>query len=287
MGKFRDRMEADLEIRGLSKNTQKAYLLAVRSFVRHFMRPPDELTQEDIRQYQVHMVRDRRLSWSSFNVELAAIKFFYKVTLKRNWDFARIPYQKTGRRLPVILAPQEVATLFSATANQKHRVLFMTIYAGGLRLGEVIKLHLTDIDSQRMVVRIHQGKGRKDRYVMLSSHLLGVLREYWKAYRPKDWLFPNRSGKTHLTARTVQKVLKKAAAAAGIKKDVTPHILRHAYATHLLENGTNIRVIQMLLGHRSVRSTEIYTHVAKTYLQDTKSPLDILASSKDSPANQA
>ena len=287
MGKFRDQMEADLEIRGLSQHTRKAYLLAVRSFVRHFMRPPDELAQEDIRQYQVHLAHEKRLSWSSFNVAVSAIKFFYKITLKKNWDFDRVPYQKTGRRLPVILSPQEVATLFSVTANQKHRALFMTLYAGGLRLSEVINLQLSDIDSQRMVIRIHQGKGRKDRYVMLSIYLLDVLREYWKAYRPQDWLFPNRSGRARLTARTVQKALKKAAAATAIKKDVTPHILRHAYATHLLENGTNIRVIQMLLGHRSLRSTEIYTHVAKTYFQDTQSPLDMLAPSKTSPASQA
>ena len=287
MGKFWEQMSADLEIRGLSPHTRRAYLSAVRAFVRHFMRPPDELTLDDIKTYQVHLTRERKVSWSAFNVAVAGIKFFYRVTLKKSWNFERIPCQKVGRRLPEILSLEEVQSIFTATANVKHRTLLMTVYAGGLRVSEVTALRVSDIDSDRMVIRIEQGKGRQDRYVMLSPHLLTALRSYWMRYKPETWLFPSRSTGGPLSARTVERVFEKAAERAGISKQVSPHSLRHAYATHLLEDGTNIRVIQTLLGHRSLRSTEIYTHVAKTYLKDTRSPLDKLPRSKKGLAGQA
>jgi site-specific recombinase XerD len=277
MGQFHDRMDADMEIRGLAPATRQHYLRAMRQFVQHFMRPPDTLAFEDIRTYQLHLTRERHVSWSVFNIAVSALKFFYRVTLSKDWDIQKIPYQRRPRTLPEILSVEKVAALVSSMKNLKHRALLMTVYAGGLRASEVVHLKLTDIDSQRMVIRIEQGKGRKDRYVMLSAKLLELLREYWKAYRPQSWLFPSsrKSGKP-LSRDTVGLIVENARRAAGITGRVYPHLLRHAFATHLLEQGTNLRVIQKLLGHRSLRSTEIYTHVAKNYLQDTASPLDLL-----------
>jgi site-specific recombinase XerD len=282
MGQLHDRMDADMEIRGLALNTRKAYLLAMRKFVGHFMRPPDQLTLEDIRQYQLYLTRERKVSWAVFNIAVAAIKFFYRVTVKKDWDIQEIPYQRKPRKLPEILSAEKVNALFSVQ-NLKHRAILMTSYAGGLRSSEVIHLMVSDIDSQRMVIRIDQGKGRKDRYVMLSPRLLETLREYWKAFHPKTWLFPSRNLDKPLSRHAVGSIVKKAKKAAQITARVYPHLLRHCFATHLLEQGTNLCVIQKLLGHRSLRSTEIYTHVAKNYLQETPSPLDILPDPKKAP----
>ena len=275
MGRFHDRMDEDLRIRGYSANTRASYLRCVRHFVRHFMRPPDQLTPEHVRQYQLYLTRDRRVSWPYFNQVVCALRFFYRQVLKKDWAVAQIPYQRTGRTLPEILSPQEVTALFRATPNLKHRALLMTMYAGGLRVSEVTRLRITDIDSQRMVIRIEQGKGRKDRYVMLSPHLHRVLQEYWRARRPRPLLFPGPTGRP-LTRESVNRLFHQARRRATITKHVYPYSLRHACATHLLESGTNIRVIQTLLGHRSLRTTQRYTHVATTFLQDTQSPLDRL-----------
>ena len=195
--------------------------------------------------------------------------------LQKDWAVEQIPYQRTGRRLPEILSPQEVAALFRATANLKHRALLMTMYAGGLRVSEVTHLRVTDIDEQRGMIRIEQGKGRQDRYVMLSPHLHRVLQEYGRTRRPTTLLFPGPTGRP-LTRESVHRAFHQAQRRARITKHVYPYSLRHACATHLLESGTNIRVIQTLLGHRSLRTTQRYTHVATTFLQDTPSPLDRL-----------
>jgi len=275
MGRFHDRMDEDLRIRGYSANTRASYLRCVRQFVRHFMRPPDQLTPEHIRQYQLYLTRDRQVSWPYFNQVVCALRFFYRQVLKTDWAVAQIPYQRTGRRLPEILSPQEVAALFRATANLKHRALLMTMYAGGLRVAEVTHLRVTDIDEQRGVIRIEQGKGRQDRYVMLSPHLHRVLQEYGRTRRPTTLLFPGPTGRP-LTRESVNRVFHQAQRRARITKHVYPYSLRHACATHLLEQGTNIRAIQTLLGHRSLRTTQQYTHVAATYLQETPSPLDRL-----------
>jgi len=275
MGRFRDRMEEDLRIRGYSTNTRACYLRCVRHFVRHFMRPPDQLTPEHIRQYQLHLTRDRHVSWPYFNQVVCALRFFYRQVLKKDWAVEQIPYQRTGRTLPEILSPQEVAALFRATANLKHRALLMTMYAGGLRVAEVTHLRVTDIDEQRGVIRIEQAKGRQDRYVMLSPHLHRVLQEYGRVRRPMTLLFPGPTGRP-LTRESVNRVFHQAQRRAQITKHVYPYSLRHACATHLLESGTNIRVIQTLLGHRSLRTTQRYTHVATTFLQETPSPLDRL-----------
>jgi site-specific recombinase XerD len=281
---FQDRMDQDMEIRGLALNTRKAYLLAMRKFVRYFMRPPDQLTPEDIRRYQLHLTRERKVSWAVFNIATAAIKFFYRVTLKKDWNIEEIPYQRKPRKLPEILSTEKVNALFGSLRNLKHRAILMTAYAGGLRASEVIHLKVTDIDSQRMVLRIDQGKGRKDRYVMLSPRLLEVLREYWKAKRPHPWLFPNeRDPQKPLSRHAMGWIVGKAKKAAKISGRIYPHLLRHSFASHLLEQGANLRVIQKLLGHRSLRSTEIYTHVAKNYLHETPSPLDVLPDAKKAP----
>jgi integrase/recombinase XerD len=224
------------------------------------------------------LLEERKCSASTINVAVAALRFFYSVTLGVEWDVTRVPYQKRGRRLPEILSRAEVRRLLSVLNNLKHRSLLATTYAGGLRVSEVVRLRISDIDSQRMVLRIHQGKGRKDRYVMLSQTLVYLLRQYWRAYRPEHWLFPGMLPGCPLTRSSLQRVFTQAKTRAEITKAVTVHSLRHAFATHLLESGTNIVVIQRLLGHRSLRSTEIYTHVASNYLTDTSSPLDALES---------
>jgi site-specific recombinase XerD len=277
MGVLSDRFERDMAIRGLSDNTRAQYHVCLRSFVRFFHRPPDQLTLEEVKDYQHHLIR-RKISWSYFNQIVAALRFFYGVTLKRDWRIDPIPYaHRTGRRLPVIPSPDEIVQFFTAIPNLKHRVILMTVYAAGFRISEALHLHPEDIDSARMVIRVRQGKGRKDRYVMLSPVLLAILREYWKIARPKTWLFQHRYLDKPLVPGTMRSVVKKARLAAGLKKIVRSHDLRHAFATHLLEKGVNIRIIQKLLGHSSLRSTEIYTHVSTTYLADTKSPLDQLS----------
>ena len=254
MGQFRDLMDRDLRIRGFSASTREGYLRCMANFVRHFMRPPDELTLEHVHQFQLHLTRERKVSWGYFNQFVSALRFFYGTTLQKDWDIQRIPYQKTGRKLPEILSPEEVARIFAAVSNIKHRALLMTIYAGALRVSEVCRLRVSDIDSQRMVIRIEQSKRRKDRYVKLSSRLLTALREYWLAVRPRTLLFPSRSGGGVLDRSAVDQVFRQAVKRAGITKRVSPHSLRHACATHLLEGGTNLRIIQMLLGHQSLRT---------------------------------
>jgi integrase/recombinase XerD len=276
MGVYRERMENDLQIRGYSKDTTKVYLACVKSFVGHFMEPPNKLGLEHIKEYQLYLTKERKVCWATFNQTVCALRFFYDVTLGKDWDIKHIPYQKTGRKLPVVLSAEEIQSLLKAVNNIKHQAILATCYAGGLRRMEVVQLRVPDIDSGRMVLRIENGKGKKDRYVPLSERLLGLLRHYWKEYRPPDWLFEGEDPGKHLDRGTVSRIFRDARRAAGIRKPATAHSLRHSYATHLLENGVNLRVIQKLLGHRSVRSTEIYTHVARNYLSETPSPLDLM-----------
>ena len=276
MGRFRDLMEQDLKIRGFSEKTRKTYLAQVRDLVRHFMIPPDRLTIEQINEYQRHLVEVRKLSWSSLNIAVCAIRFFFRTTLQRDWDVRRIPYHKKARRLPEVLSRDELVALFAAVENMKHRAILMATYAGGLRLGEVRNLRVPDIDVGRKAIRVRQGKGRKDRYVMLSSLLAEVLTTYRELTGVDDLLFPGERHDRPISERAVQRLVARARLKAGIRKRVTPHTLRHCFATHLLEGGTHIRAIQLLLGHRSLRTTTTYTHVADTYIRDTQSPLDRL-----------
>jgi len=268
-------MDEELRILGYSANTRECYLRCVRHFVRHFMVPPDRLAPEQVRQYQLYLTRDCHVSWSYFNQIVCALRFFYRQVLKKDWAVEQIPYQRTGRTLPEILSPQEVTALLQVTPNLKHRALLMTMYAAGLRVAEVTHLRVTDIDGQRMVIRVEQGKGRKDRYVMLSPHLDTVLQQYWRVQRPTTLLFPGPHGHP-LTRTSVNRFFDRARRRATITKPVSPYSLRHACATHMLESGTNIRVIQTLLGHRSLRTTQRDTHVTATSLQGTQSPLDRL-----------
>lgn len=274
MGKLRDLMFRDLMIRGYSDGTRDNYLYAVERLARYFKRSPDQLTIEDINQFQLHMVRDLKVSWSHFNVTVCAIRFFYRTTLKKDWDLKLLPYRRTGRKLPEVPSEEEIVRLFSVIHEPKDRAVYMIAYGCGLRLGEIRNLRVSDIDSQRMMIRVQQGKGRKDRYVPLPEPLLSMLRDYWRKYRPNTYLFNGRFGDSPISSCQVQEKLRLYLVKAGLTKRITPHTLRHAFATHSLEQGGNIRVIQEILGHRSLRTTETYTHVAKTYLENAKSPLE-------------
>ena len=277
MGKFHDLMERDLRIRGYSPSTCKVYLHCVRDFVRFHMQPPDELSIEDIHTYQLHLTQDRQVSYAFFNQTVCALRFFYHVSLKKDWDIRHIPYQRTGRKLPEILSPEEVSAIFRGVENIKHRAILMTVYGAGLRLQELIGLRLSDIDFHRMQIRIRQGKGRKDRHVMLAVRLEEILHRYINIVKPKEWLFPGQRPAQPMHPRSVQMIFEKAKKAAGIQKKVSIHSLRHAFATHLLKRGVNIRLIQRLLGHKNLATTARYTHVARESLQEIQSPLDHLA----------
>lgn len=277
MGKFWDRMERDLQIRNYSPGTVRQYLYGMRDLVRYHRRPPDELTLEDIYRYQHYLTRERRVAWSTFNGRVQAVRFFYRVTLPRPWDITLIPYQKKERRLPQVLSPGQVDALLAVVANLKHRAILMTIYSGGLRVSEACNLLIEDIDSAQMVIHV-RGKGRRDRYVMLSARLLDALRDYWRHKRPRRILFPGRHPTVPISRNAVRYVCARAAQRAGIRKHVTPHTLRHSFATHLLQAGVDLRHIQLLLGHRRLETTAIYTHVAGDYLHNTPSPLDLLPS---------
>jgi site-specific recombinase XerD len=276
MSPLRQRMLEDLRVRNYAKKTQAMYVHRVARFARHFGRSPDELTTEDIRTYLVHLVEAERVSWSAFIQTACALRFLYRVTLDRGDIVPHIPYPRGSTKLPTVLSQEEVSRLLQAVRNVKHRTVLTTIYAGGLRISEALALTVSDIDSARMVITIRQAKGRRDRTVMLSPHLLEVLRRYARQERPRVWLFPGRRGEGPLGPSTVQRACARARKAAGITKHATVHTLRHSFATHLLEGGTDLRVIQVLLGHRSVRTTTIYTHVSAQRLHATLSPLDRL-----------
>ena len=276
MGELRERMDRDMIVRGLADRTRESYLAAVAGLAKFHRRPPDRLTQREVEAYLVHLTTERKLAWNTRSLIINGLRFFYHTTLgRRQMDFA-VPRPKAPAQLPEILSREEVARLLSRPTNRKHRVLLMTAYATGLRVSELVALRVSAIDSDRMTIRVEQGKGRQDRYVMLSHKLLAVLREYWKVYRTRDWLFEGQPPSRPLTRSSVHKVFHKAKLRAGITKPVSVHGLRHSFATHLLERGVNIRKIQLLLGHRSLGSTQIYTHVAGDYLEDTPSPLDTL-----------
>lgn len=277
MGACRDLMRRDLEIRGYSARTTDAYLRAVAGLVRFHMKPPGELGPAEIHEYLHYLIHERRLSYSSFNIAVSALRFFYSHTMPVPWRVERIPYHKKPRRLPVILSRDEVLRLFAAVGNLKHRAILVTLYAGGLRLGEAVHLRVDDIDSGRMVLRIRSGKGAKDRYVPLSETLLALLRAYWRAHRPEGWLFPGGKAGCPLHPRSVQRVFESAVRRADIGKDVSIHSLRHAFATHLLEDGAHLRAVQALLGHASLSTTAVYAHCTETYVRELRSPLDRLS----------
>jgi site-specific recombinase XerD len=276
MTPLRQRMLQDMGIRNLAVNTQLAYVQQISAFARHFDTSPEALGPEQVRAYQVHLLEERKLAAGSLSVVAAALRFLYKITLRRPWNDDDIPMPKRPLRLPIVLSPEEVVRFLACVASTKHRVILTTIYASGLRVSEAVQLRPADIDSSRMVLRVDQGKGRKDRYVMLSPRLLEILRDYWRIERPKPWLFPGDGAGRHISKNAVEQACHKAHRCAGIDKPITPHSLRHAFATHLLESGVDVRRIQLLLGHRSLATTSRYLKIATSSLCATVSPLDQL-----------
>lgn len=272
---LRRRMIEDMTIRNLSPATQRSYLHAVSKFSRYFGRSPDSLGAEDVRAFQVHLVANG-ISWSSLNQTVCALRFFYGVTLGHAETPERIAYARTPRKLPDVLSADEVVRFLEAVPSLKTRTALTASYAAGLRVSEAVCLKVCDIDSARGVIRVRHGKGGKDRYVMLSAQLLHILRTYWRLARPPDWLFPRRDGTGPLSATVLHAACRSARAAAGIDKRVTVHTLRHSFATHLLESGVDIRIIQVLLGHNHLSSTARYTKVSNGLIRQTQSPLDRL-----------
>lgn len=278
MGAIKEKMKQQMEIRGLSECTQESYLRAAAQFVKFFMVSPEQLGVEEIHAYQLHLIRERQLAAATYNVHVAALRFLYQTTLNVDWKIEAIPFRKQTKALPVVLSPEEVLSLYDAVDNIKHKAIIVTLYDTGARATEVVHLKITDIDSKRMFVRIEQGKGRKDRYVPLSEKLLKVLRCYWGSQKRHSttWLFPGQKPDRPYNRGSLHKVIGAARISSGIQKPVTAHILRHSFATRLLETGVDIRTIQLLLGHRSLRTTSIYLHVASNYLDCTQTPLDTL-----------
>ena len=277
MTSLRQRMLEDMQVRRLSPFTQRAYVETVARFARYFDRSPERLGPEQIRAYQVYLSTERGLATSSLLVAVSALRFLYRVTLQKRWSFDDvIPAPKKPQSLPVVLSPQEVVQFLDAVKPAKHRAILTACYAAGLRISEAIALTVSAIDSERMVLRIAKGKGQKDRYVMLSPKLLAVLRAWWKLQRPRHWLFPGERPDAPITRNAVQLACRIACRRARLGKAVTPHLLRHSFAVHLLEAGTDLRTIQLLLGHRSLQTTARYLRVATTSVCSTTSPLDLL-----------
>jgi integrase/recombinase XerD len=286
MTHLRKMMLEELERRNYSETTKECYIHAVEDFARYFNRAPNQLGPEHIRQFQAHLFADRKLAPNTVNQRLAALRFFFVKTLHRPWNAAETPYPKKVVHLPVVLSQEEVARLIDSAVLPFHRVILMTLYATGVRRAELAHLKVNDIDSERMIIRIRGGKGRKDREVMLSSRLLDELRDHWRRHKPKEWLFPGgkwHTSKKPITTKVAWHACQQAAKRAGLKKKVHPHILRHCFATHMLEAGADLRVIQMLLGHSDLEETTIYLHVSKRHLNATASPLDSLALSTNGP----
>jgi len=277
MTSLRRRMTEDMQVRSLSPQTQATYVQQVSLFARHFNRSPELLGPEDIRSYQVYLTNERKLSPSSIILAVAALRFLYKI----------IPTPKKPQKLPIVPSPEEVLQFLGCVWNIKHRTILTVCYAAGLRVSEAVCLKVTDIDSKRMVIRVEQGKGAIDRYVMLSPKLLQILRDWWRVGRPQRWLFPGDKGDNHIGRSTIEEACQKARRRCRIPKPITPHSLRHAFAVHLLESGTDVRTIQLLVGHCSLATTATYLRIANTKVCSTKSPLDLLPKTLGAELNPA
>jgi len=282
MTHLRTIMTEELVRRNYSKSTHECYIRTIKEFAAYFNCPPDKLGLEHIRHYQAHRFSDRKLSPNTVNQRLAALRFFFVKTLHRPWNTAETPYPKRVRNLPKVLSIEEVGFLIESAILPFHRVILMTLYATGVRRSELANMRVSDVDGKRMVIRIH-GKGLKDREVMLSKVLIEVLREHWKRHKPKEWLFPG--GKWHtssnaVTSKVVWQACQQAAKRCGLEKKVHPHVLRHCFATHLLDAGTDLRTIQLLLGHSNLEQTARYLHISKRHLSAAVSPLDALFPNK-------
>jgi integrase/recombinase XerD len=276
MGQFRDRMEQDLKLKNVSPATRKIYLTYARKFVAHYHRPPTELGEREIRLFLLHLIEVEGVSHGTYRQCLAAIKFLYTVTLGQEWQVKRIPFPRHSRRLPITLRVDQVAAILGAITNLKYRVLLATMYAAGLRISEACRLGVEDIDSRRMILWVRDGKGGKDRYTLLPPRLLEILRQYWRIDRPQGWLFPSRTRQGHVNPSAVRTAFKLALGQAGVTGNFTPHALRHSFATHLLDAGTEMVVIQALLGHRQIKTTAVYARVSLSAIRRAVSPLERL-----------
>lgn len=274
MTPLRKRMIRELELRRKAPTTVTSYVKAVEELARYYRRSPDRISTEEIRNYMHFLIVEKKLFYSSCNHKIVAINFFFREVVRRKVDL-RVPMKRSGR-LPEPLSREEVARLIDVAENQKHRVLMMTAYSAGLRVSELVRLKPQDIHSDRMLIRVNQGKGRQDRYTLLSQRLLGELRAYWHESRPETWLFPNQSRTDHMPTCTPARAFYRLKQRAGISHGRGIHTLRHSFATDLLEAGVDLRTIQILMGHTSLNTTVKYLHVTEKHLEQTKSPLDLL-----------
>jgi site-specific recombinase XerD len=270
-------MLEDLRVRNYSPRTCDRYIDRVAKFALHFHKSPDLLGPEEVRSYQVHLVDEKKCSWTTLNQTVCALRFLYLTTLGRDWAIRHIPYAKGEQKLPVVLSHDEVIRLLESVSNFKHLSILLAGYTGGLRISEIAGLRVADIDGERMVIHVRLGKGRKDRMVPLSPVLQATLRTYWRQARPKTFLFPGKAANRPLSTSSIRSILRKAVVTAGIKKPVTMHTLRHTFATHHLEAGTDLRVLQMVMGHSSLKTTSRYLHVSTERLRSTQTPLELLA----------
>jgi integrase/recombinase XerD len=275
MTELRTRMVRDMTLRGFSPRTHTSYIAAVVHLARYYRRSPAELTDEEVQAYLLHLVQDRKLAWASCSLAVNAFRFLYHVTLGRARTEFRVPAPNVPQKLPEILSREEVWRLIDAASSAKHRLLLATTYAAGLRVSEVVALKVSDIDPERLTIRVEHGKGGKDRYVPLADRLLVELRRYWHGVPPTHWVFPNRQGTRPIDITVAQKIYMLTKLRAGIRKQGGIHTLRHAYATHLLEAGTDLHTVQRLLGHRQISTTMRYFHLSQGRVLSTRSPLDL------------
>jgi integrase/recombinase XerD len=274
MSTLREQMVADLQLRGLTPKTQRIYLREVSNLAKYFNKSPEKLGENELKEYLLYLLNEKKLSAGTYRFYYQGLKFLYKHVLKREVVVEKIRCPRGKKKLPVVLDLSEVEALFSVTTNLKHKAILMMTYSSGLRISEAARLTLSDIDSKRMMVRIQQGKGGKDRYSILSQTALECLRQYWREYRPKKWLFEGTKENTHITISSITQIFHKAKKRAGIKKPASVHTLRHSFATHLVEAGTSLHHVQLLLGHRSPTTTTVYLHVSRLNLAQVTSPLD-------------
>ena len=275
MTELRTRMVRDMTLRGFSPRTHKSYIAAVVQLARYYRRSPAELTDEEVQAYLLHLVQHRKLAWASCSLAVNAVRFLYHVTLERDRTDFRVPAPKVPQKLPEILSREEVWRLIDAASSPKHRLLLATTYAAGSRVSEVVALKVSDIDPERLTIRVEHGKGGKDRYVPLADRLLVELRRYWHVVPPAHWVFPNRQGTRPIDISVAQKIYMITKLRAGIRKQGGIHTQREAYATHVLEAGTDLHTVQRLLGHRQISTTMRYFHLSQGRVLATRSPLDL------------
>ena len=281
MSELREKMKMDMELKGYSPKTIKSYIGHVSNFAKYYNKSPELLREKEIREYLHYCIMEKKLSEGTVNYINSSLKFFYTKTLNRYWNSDKIARMKEPSKLPAVLSPDEVKSIFDVTENLKHKAILMTVYSAGLRVSEVCNLKITDIDSKNMQILIREGKGKKDRYSLLSKSNLDILREYWSRYHPTEYLFSGKGRTDSISPRSVQKMLEKSIKNTKITKHATVHTLRHSFATHLLDAGTDICYIQRLLGHTRITTTTIYLHLRRMDLLNIKSPLDTLLGEKD------